>query len=101
MKSIVVLDDNAGVREGVAKVLRDGGYRPLAASDDGEALRAVTEHEPAAVIVDLLMSGIDGRGFLDRLARLDPERGIPVISHTAICEIGDLLEVTREWGKVW
>ncbi len=53
---IVIAEDSAVIRAGLAEILADRGHDVPAAVGDGQALlRAVAEHEPDAVIVDVRM----------------------------------------------
>jgi len=53
---VVIADDSLLVREGIASLLRRVGIDVVAEADDGEQLvRAVDEHEPDAVVVDVRM----------------------------------------------
>ena len=51
---VVVAEDSALVREGLVRLLRDGGIDVVAAVPDGRALvAAAIEHQPNLVIVDV------------------------------------------------
>ena len=53
---VVIAEDAAVLREGLARLLRDRGHEVCAAVADADALRAaVTEHPPDAVIADIRM----------------------------------------------
>jgi DNA-binding NarL/FixJ family response regulator len=53
---VVIADDNLLVRSGVAALLREGGLDVAAEADDADGLlRAVDEHDPDVVIVDIRM----------------------------------------------
>ncbi|BCJ46919.1 response regulator [Actinoplanes ianthinogenes] len=79
MTLLVVADDHDDIRMIMARVLRRAGYTVVEAADGAEALRAVREQSPAAVVSDIdmpVMSGID----LCRELRADPAtRDLPVI----------------------
>src|ERR1700691_4672908 len=53
---VVIAEDSAGVRAGLAEILADRGHEVLAAVGDGEALlAAVAEHHPDVTVVDVRM----------------------------------------------
>jgi DNA-binding NarL/FixJ family response regulator len=53
---IVIAEDSVLLREGLAKLLADGGFEVVGAVGDAEALlRAVAEHRPELVVVDVRM----------------------------------------------
>lgn len=79
---IVIADDQAVVREGLEMVL---DVMPeldvVAAVADGEqALAAVAEHKPDAILLDLHMPVLDGVGTTERLAREHPAVAIVVLT---------------------
>lgn len=79
LATVLLVEDEAGVRAFAAKALRRAGYRVLEAGD-GEAALAVLEASPGGVdvlVTDVMLPGIDGLG----LARLVAQRlrGIRVI----------------------
>ena len=68
-EAILVADDEAGVRESLAEVLRDAGYAVETAVDGSAALAALDDHDFAVVITDLRMPGADGLAVLRSCAR--------------------------------
>ena len=60
MARILVADDLAPTRLLYRRVLEHGGHQVFEATDGGQALRLVTEVQPDAVILDILMPGLDG-----------------------------------------
>jgi two-component system, cell cycle sensor histidine kinase and response regulator CckA len=81
MPTVLVIDDDAEVREVAALVLRNAGYR-VAVAADGKAgiarfvaLRA--EGAIDAVLLDLIMPGMGGDQVLSQLTRIAPE--VPVV----------------------
>ena len=62
--SVLVVDDDKGIRDVIATVLEDDGYNVATASDGAEALRKVGEHEPDAIILDAMMPRMTGWEFL-------------------------------------
>ncbi len=87
---IMVVDDEAGVRELVGDALRLGGFDAIEATDGEEALQVLRHARPDLLIVDVNMPDLDGFGLLERLR----ERGVqtPVIMLSAR---GDRVDVTR------
>lgn len=75
---IVLADDNADMREYVARLLR-GRWDVEAVSDGAAALAAIRRHPPELVLADVMMPGLDGFGLV-RALRADPAtRAIPVV----------------------
>jgi CheY-like chemotaxis protein len=69
---ILVVDDNDALRENLAEALELEGYA-VAVAADGRGALAQLEEDPqfAAVLLDLMMPGMDGREVLTRI-RADP-----------------------------
>jgi CheY-like chemotaxis protein len=80
---VLVVDDDAVIRELLSKKLRDSGLEVNAVSNGQDALDAVNREAPDAVILDLQMPVMDGMMFLDRLRSNPYHRGLPVIVVTA------------------
>ncbi len=80
---ILVVDDEPLVRETVGDLLEDEGYIVDLASDGAEAIARVLEHRPDAILLDLMMPGMNGRQFLDALRGLG-HGDVPVVVMTAV-----------------
>jgi len=76
-RCVLVLDDEPDARELVRLVLEPLGFAVCGAGDGEEALLLLEENDVSVALVDLLMPGMSGRGFLERVAEL-PERKRPV-----------------------
>jgi two-component system, OmpR family, response regulator MprA len=84
---ILVVDDEAAVRESLERSLRFEGYEVVAASDGAEALARVRDDRPDAVVLDVLMPRLDGLEACRRLrARGDD---LPVLLLTARDALAD------------
>jgi DNA-binding response OmpR family regulator len=57
---VLVVDDDATVRDVVARYLGDAGYQVELAADGEQALRAAAEAQPDAVVLDLMLPGPGG-----------------------------------------
>lgn len=79
---VLVVDDEADIRELVAGILDDEGYEVRTASDSESALAAVRARRPALLILDIWMQGggMDGLELLDMLKSLDPDLPVIMIS---------------------
>ena len=80
---ILIIEDNALNRKLVRDVLQAKGYRTLESETAEEGVRLAREHQPALVLMDIQLPGMNGIDALG-LLRSDPAtRGIPVIAVTA------------------
>jgi two-component system response regulator MprA len=84
---LLVVDDDAAVREALALVLDLGGFEVRTAVDGREALRTLAADPPDAVILDVLMPGLDGLQIC-RQMRADGDR-TPVLMLTARAEVSE------------
>jgi two-component system response regulator PilR (NtrC family) len=79
-EAILVADDEPGVRESLAEVLRDSGYIVQTAADGAGALTALEEHDVSVVITDLRMPGADGLAVLKRAREISPQTFVLVMT---------------------
>jgi two-component system, OmpR family, response regulator MprA len=85
---ILVVDDERAVRESLRRALELEGYEIELAADGNEALyRLEVTEEPDAVILDILMPGVDGLEVCRRLRRAGSK--LPVLMLTARTEVDD------------
>ena len=70
--TVLVVDDNDGVRHIIARELKQEGYRVLTAADGEQALTVIEQSgiEVHLVVCDLLMPRLDGYELASRLAEL-------------------------------
>jgi two-component system response regulator MprA len=85
---ILIVDDERAVRESLRRALELEGYEIELAGDGSEALyRVEANDEPDAVILDVLMPGLDGLEVCKRLRRAGSR--LPVLMLTARDEVED------------
>ena len=79
---ILIVDDEADIRELVAGILQDEGYGTRTAADADEALGAVVARRPNLVFLDIWLQGsrLDGLQLLDTLKQDHPELPVVMIS---------------------
>jgi DNA-binding response OmpR family regulator len=75
---ILIVDDDEGVTQTFARMLRLEGYQVRTAVSAETGLREAEQSHPDAIILDLRMPLVDGLGFLRRLRARDNQRAIPV-----------------------
>jgi CheY-like chemotaxis protein len=80
---ILIVEDEPDIRDAIAEALADEGYFVECAGEGAAALEQIHTLPPALAIVDLMMPGMDGYGFV-RECRADPRRaGMKIIILTA------------------
>ena len=75
---ILIVDDDEGVTQTFARMLRLEGYQVRTAINAEHGLKEAEQCHPDAIILDLRMPLVDGLGFLRRLRAQDDQRSTPV-----------------------
>lgn len=92
-QTILVIDDDALVRESTARQLEAMGFYTMTASGAREALNLLQSIRVAVVISDIRMPEMSGLDFLQEVRRTKPE--LPVILFTAYTELEAAAEAVR------
>jgi two-component system nitrogen regulation response regulator NtrX len=79
---VLVVDDEADIRELVSGVLEDVGYAVRTAADSTSALDAIEDRRPSLVLLDVWLQGsrMDGLQMLQEVKRRDPNLPVLMIS---------------------
>ncbi|MBX9802883.1 MAG: sigma-54 dependent transcriptional regulator [Caulobacteraceae bacterium] len=79
---ILVVDDEADIRELVSGLLEDEGHAVRVAANSDEALAAIRARRPSLALLDIWMQGggLDGLELLDVIKELDPDLPVVMIS---------------------
>lgn len=80
-RRILVVDDEDNLRTMLAAALKFEGYDVVQAADGREGLRALKEHRPDLVVLDVMMPELDGFGVLKRMREMGDRT--PVVFLTA------------------
>jgi len=83
-KAILVVDDQASIRQFVSTFLAGNGYHIIEAADASEGLHCAAEQHPDLIISDIMMPAMDGYEFVRRLRGHASTARIPVIFFTAV-----------------
>src|SRR5919205_4133879 len=78
--SILIVDDERGIRETLRGVLEDEGYTVEACASGEECLKAVERRNFGCVLLDVWLPGIDGLETLKRLKETDADCAVVMIS---------------------
>jgi len=81
-QDILIIDDEADIRDLVSGILEDDGHQVRAARDSDEALDAFRRRKPSLVVLDVWLQGsrIDGLELLAMFKEIDPDMPVVVIS---------------------
>ena len=85
--TILVAEDDRQVREALDRILQFEGYRVVTVNDGAAALGAIDEHEPDALVLDVMMPLVDGFEVCRRLRARGDRR--PVLMLTARDDVSD------------
>src|SRR5215470_15976735 len=94
---ILVVDDDEGIRNAVAWILRAEGYKTKSVSNGDEARRELESggQRPELVLLDLMMPVMDGWDFLFWLDESDDLRDTPVAIMSAHPSIRRAIDIAR------
>jgi UDP-3-O-[3-hydroxymyristoyl] N-acetylglucosamine deacetylase len=79
-RSILIVDDDASVRESMGGVLRDEGYSVSEAADGHAALESLAAELPGLVLLDVWMPELDGIDLLARIREIYEDLPVVVVS---------------------
>lgn len=86
--TVLIVDDDAEIRELVAMYLRDHRMNVLEAEDGEAALRLFRAHRPDLILLDVILPGMDGFAVGRRIREQSP---VPIIFLTSKWESGDMV----------
>ena len=90
---ILVVDDDAAVRDSLELYLTQSGYRVMTAADGSSGLELMQQYQPDVVLCDLRMPHVDGMSVLKELSRRAEDTPVIVISGAG--EMADVVEALR------
>jgi two-component system, NtrC family, nitrogen regulation response regulator NtrX len=79
---ILIVDDEADIRELVAGILKDEGHTTRLAADSDQALKEIEARRPGLIFLDIWLQGsrLDGLDLLDLIKKDNPELPVVIIS---------------------
>src|ERR671923_2641088 len=94
MSTILIIDDEPNIRRMVGALLSAEGFTARDAPDGASGVAAASEHEPDAVLLDLMMPGeLDGMATLARLRERFPD--VPVVMMSGRAGLSDAVKATK------
>jgi DNA-binding response OmpR family regulator len=94
MKKILVADDNPAILDSLKIMLEDAGYE-VETTEDGAAAQNMKKPLPDLLLLDIWMSGIDGRDVCNRLKGASATKQIPIIMMSAT---KDIVQIAKNAG---
>ena len=92
--SILIVDDEQGIREALSSILADEGYEPVAVSSGEECLTLLEERSIDLVLLDVWLDGIDGLDTLERI------RAVSDPYENDLCDKSGSILVTTDFGPI-
>jgi CheY-like chemotaxis protein len=85
-KKVLIVDDEMDMRIFISTLLETSGYRPIIATNGEEGIQKARKHEPAAIILDVLMPKSGGVQMYRQVKTDENLKNIPVIMISAIAK---------------
>lgn len=93
-RTVLIVDDETGVRDLMTRWLEAGGYTVMTASSAEEALKRLDAEPPAVALCDIRMPGRDGLWLAERIRQRCPETA--VIMATGVQDVAPAVESLRQ-----
>ena len=86
MATILVIDDEPGIRDLLDTLLSGKGYDVILADSGEKGLEVFRRARPDAVVLDLKMPGMDGLTVLQQIRRLNPTQPVIILTEAGTPE---------------
>lgn len=93
MEKILIVDDEAFIRENLERILTEDGYRPFSTESPEDAVQQVNEEEIDLVLLDLNLGATSGLDVLKQMREIDP--GVLVIIITGYGTVESAVEAIK------
>ena len=90
MRTILLIEDDADMRDNTAEILELADYRVLKAENGRRGVEIARKEIPDLVLCDIMMPELDGYGVLHMLSRIPATAEVPFIFLSAKAERGDV-----------
>lgn len=90
MKKILLIEDNADIRENTTEILELANYKVVTAADGKSGVESAFKNKPDLIICDIMMPGLDGYGVLHLLLKKKETRDTPFIFLSAKTDRTDI-----------
>ncbi|HWW39607.1 response regulator [Pedobacter sp.] len=85
-KKVMIADDDPGILDAVEAMLEFGGYE-VSSTSNGATVLEMHDHLPDLLLLDIWMSGTDGRDVCKVLKKQEDTKNIPIIMISASTEL--------------
>ena len=101
LRKILIVDDSATERQHLAHIIASAGYAVVAASSGREALEAVRRERPDAVLLDVVMSDMNGFEVCRAITSDSATCAIPVVLVSSKGEKTDRLWAAAQGARAY
>ena len=101
--TVMIVDDDVDLLEELSDMLTSSDFRVVTCADAAAAARVASENRPNAILIDILMPGVNGLQVVEELRRGVDSARTPVIMMSSRCterEGGTLARINRFAGFV-
>ncbi len=98
MKCILIIDDDAKMRDALKQYFDEGGYRVIEASNGKNALTLLQNDRPDLVITDIFMAEMDGVEVIMNIREKYPDIRIIAMSGGSTISAPDCLDAASDLG---
>lgn len=99
--TLLIADDDPGIRVSVSRFLEAEGYCCLTAADGAQALEMIHRYQPHLLITDIAMPNMNGYELVRQVRQHPSLRLLPVIYLTACTAVEERIRAYRSGGDVY
>jgi len=99
--TLLIADDDPGIRLAVSRFLESLGYCCLTAGDGAQALEMIHRYQPHLLITDIAMPNMNGYELVRQVRQHPSLRLLPVVYLTARTEVEERIRAYRTGGDVY
>ena len=97
--TVLIVDDSAVDLENLKRIVSQGGYKVITASDGADACQKAKSHKPDVILMDVVMDGMDGFEACRSITNEPATQAIPVIFVTSKNQKADRIWAELQGGK--
>ncbi len=92
MRKILIIDDDPGIQKLLKKQFEINQYTVISALDGFEGIEKLDDERPDMIILDILMTGLNGHNFVKVIKQYEEFRSIPIIVLTQKEDLAHLFD---------
>lgn len=96
MQKILIVEDDAALREALTIALEGEGFKALKAKDGEEGLKRARADAPDLILLDIVMPKMDGLTVMQKLQEKSETKNIPIIFLTNLSDVDTISKVVKQ-----